>query len=107
MHWRRLGLTACYGLACDVVQYHQRSLDDQRHVALKLPLVTVDVNIIFIFQSVQEQYDVNVTVVNFGGPLENAINLVQSSSLLLGMHGAVRLSGTMLLAGKLLLSLGV
>lgn len=42
-------------------------------------------------QSVQDQYDVNVTVVNFGSNLEPIMDLVQSSSLMLGMHGAVSL----------------
>lgn len=37
----------------------------------------------------QEQYDVNVTLIDFTGPLEHAIDLVQSCSLFLGMHGAV------------------
>ena len=31
----------------------------------------------------------NVTLIDFRGPLENLIELVQSSSLFMGMHGAV------------------
>ena len=37
---------------------------------------------------IEASYDVNVTVVNFGGPLRDAMVIVRQTDLLVGMHGA-------------------
>ena len=41
-----------------------------------------------VVKFIEATYDVNITVVNFGGPVEDAMNLMQQTDLLIGMHGA-------------------